>query len=139
MWREIFLFSILFLVIQSEHILGSSPETQSKFIKKDGKFQCFNGNKIIPFERVNDDYCDCPDGSDEPGTNACSHLENIKFYCKNVNQTFSLLSLVFIQNSFTHPLSMMELVTVVMALMKMMEKLNVQTLVKKKVKKKFKL
>ena len=24
--------------------------------------------------RVNDGFCDCPDGTDEPGSNACGHL-----------------------------------------------------------------
>lgn len=33
----------------------------------------------IPFERLNDNYCDCiEDGSDEPETNACA---NGVFYC----------------------------------------------------------
>uniref|UniRef100_A0A0M3IUH9 EF-hand domain-containing protein n=1 Tax=Ascaris lumbricoides TaxID=6252 RepID=A0A0M3IUH9_ASCLU len=43
-------------------------------------FSCFTGSKIIPFSYVNDDYCDCPDGSDEPGTSACP---NAKFHCLN--------------------------------------------------------
>ncbi|KAL4218365.1 hypothetical protein ACF0H5_023102 [Mactra antiquata] len=43
-----------------------------------GKFKCHNSKIHIPFVAVNDDYCDCPDSSDEPGTSAC--LES-KFYC----------------------------------------------------------
>jgi len=34
----------------------------------DGKFTCLNGERTIDFAAVNDDYCDCSDGSDEPGT-----------------------------------------------------------------------
>jgi hypothetical protein len=34
-------------------------------------FQCLN-SKLKGV--LNDDYCDCPDGSDEPLTSACSHI-----------------------------------------------------------------
>eukprot|EP01006_Ploeotia_vitrea_P063945 TRINITY_DN8659_c0_g1_i2.p1 TRINITY_DN8659_c0_g1~~TRINITY_DN8659_c0_g1_i2.p1 ORF type:complete len:449 (-),score=117.27 TRINITY_DN8659_c0_g1_i2:108-1343(-) len=42
-------------------------------------FECNDHSKTISGDFVNDDYCDCPDGSDEPATSACSY----KFYCTN--------------------------------------------------------
>ena len=43
-------------------------------------FSCDKNTKILPKEKLNDDFCDCEDGSDENKTNACS---NGKFYCNN--------------------------------------------------------
>lgn len=46
----------------------------------DGEFFCTEDGTELPQKFVNDDYCDCPDGSDEPLTSACS---NVDFKCKN--------------------------------------------------------
>ncbi|XP_045535298.1 glucosidase 2 subunit beta [Papilio machaon] len=43
------------------------------------EFECRISKTRIPFEQVNDDYCDCEDGTDEPSTNACP---NGTFYCQ---------------------------------------------------------
>ncbi|KAJ5088259.1 Glucosidase 2 subunit beta [Penicillium angulare] len=53
---------------------GVGPEF-AKFYQETNTFTCISNPAVkIPFSAVNDDFCDCPDGSDEPGTAACSHL-----------------------------------------------------------------
>ncbi|KAK7074528.1 hypothetical protein SK128_015001 [Halocaridina rubra] len=49
-------------------------------------FLCRKSGKAITKDKVNDDYCDCPeDGSDEPKTNACT---DSKFTCEKLVNGF---------------------------------------------------
>ncbi|XP_036315638.1 glucosidase 2 subunit beta isoform X1 [Pipistrellus kuhlii] len=54
--------------------------TNHHFYDESKPFTCLDGSVTIPFDQVNDDYCDCKDGSDEPGTAACP---NSSFHCTN--------------------------------------------------------
>ncbi|KAL8572857.1 hypothetical protein ACOMHN_011106 [Nucella lapillus] len=59
---------------------GVHPSDASQYVKdSSGLFKCLQSQVQIPVERVNDDFCDCPDSSDEPGTSACPHG---RFYCR---------------------------------------------------------
>ncbi|KAL8726539.1 MAG: hypothetical protein Q9181_006014 [Wetmoreana brouardii] len=82
---------------------GVGPD-HAKFYKSTDIFTCISNPSItLASSQINDDYCDCPDGSDEPGTSACSYLSELSpsyasdiasdnasrsialpgFYCKN--------------------------------------------------------
>ncbi|KAJ1324783.1 protein kinase C substrate 80K-H [Microdochium nivale] len=54
---------------------GVGPEFAKYYENKD-TFTCISHpSVIIPISKVNDNSCDCPDGSDEPGTSACALLD----------------------------------------------------------------
>eukprot|EP00258_Populus_trichocarpa_P023914 XP_024439933.1 glucosidase 2 subunit beta isoform X3 [Populus trichocarpa] len=46
--------------------------------------KCKDGSKSFSRDRLNDNFCDCLDGTDEPGTSACPRG---KFYCRNAGST----------------------------------------------------
>ncbi|KAI6247816.1 Glucosidase 2 subunit beta [Erysiphe necator] len=104
-------FSISSIAAGAKRPRGVGPEF-AKFYQSDTGFQCiFNPSITLKLSQVNDDYCDCPDGSDEPGTAACSYISPLSpkqpiksgsfnttlaipgFYCKNKDHIPSYLPL----------------------------------------------
>ncbi|KAL8827159.1 MAG: hypothetical protein Q9191_003353 [Dirinaria sp. TL-2023a] len=60
------------------HVTGVISSIVAKFYKPTERFTCISNPSVtIESSRVNDDFCDCPDGSDEPGTSACSYLSEL--------------------------------------------------------------
>lgn len=49
-------------------IRGLDPALDDSYRPSEGGlFRCLDGKKGLPYDQLNDDYCDCFDGSDEPG------------------------------------------------------------------------
>ncbi|KAF2398454.1 hypothetical protein EJ06DRAFT_532202 [Trichodelitschia bisporula] len=85
---------------------GVGPEFAKHYSSPD-TFTCIQAPHItLPRSRVNDDYCDCPDGSDEPGTAACASLAASDagalalpgFYCKNKGHQPSYIPFTYVND-----------------------------------------
>ncbi|KAI4207599.1 MAG: hypothetical protein LQ348_000544 [Seirophora lacunosa] len=103
--------SVLWLTTAAQLVVAAEPSRprgigpeHAKFYKSPDIFTCISNPSVtVSVSQINDDYCDCPDGSDEPGTSACSYLSDLSpsyvsdlssdnasrsialpgFYCKN--------------------------------------------------------
>lgn len=111
--------------VQCTPIRGVDPAAASLYQPAGGMFSCIDGAKAIPFAQVNDQYCDCFDGSDEPGAvlglkRGCFHAgtppspashfatnfacagtaacANGKFYCANVGFQPTMLNSSFVDD-----------------------------------------
>ena len=104
--------------INAASVRGASPHLQSHYDTNVETFRCLDGSKSIHRSRVNDNYCDCIDGSDEPGldtqrfivlrentpTHSCQVLagtsacSNGQFYCRNRGHQPLLLNASFVDD-----------------------------------------
>ncbi|XP_062076357.1 glucosidase 2 subunit beta [Humulus lupulus] len=67
--------------------LGIAPQDE-KYYKSSDSIKCKDGSKKFTQTQLNDNFCDCPDGTDEPGTSACP---NGRFYCRNAGHAPKVL------------------------------------------------
>lgn len=85
---------LLPLCLASVPLRGIAPEVRSRYKSaiSEGTFACFSSGHSFPSSRINDDYCDCPDGSDEPGERAgsrtCGVVACITFGVQNYMRRF---------------------------------------------------
>jgi len=88
-WAVLPLVALFVLQIQAV-TLGAHPKYYEFY--DSGKITCGGVEGI-----VNDDYCDCADGKDEPGTSACS---NGQFYCLNKGYVAQFITSSRVQDGY---------------------------------------
>ena len=55
----------------TQAVRGAEPSSYARYSSGGDAFACFDGSGTIPIAQLNDEFCDCADGSDEPLTGAC--------------------------------------------------------------------
>ncbi|CAN6994586.1 unnamed protein product [Brassica rapa subsp. trilocularis] len=78
-----FLLAVVSVNSSTTPLVGVHPLADEKYFESD-IIRCKDGSKSFPRDRLNDNFCDCLDGTDEPGTSACP---NGKFYCRNIGSS----------------------------------------------------
>ena len=80
--------ALIFLGLSFAPPIGSHPSLWERYEasidESAGTFRCFDGSRTIPLSQINDNYGDCDDLSDEPGT-GLNH--SAMFYCHNNDGT----------------------------------------------------
>eukprot|EP01043_Picozoa_sp_COSAG02_P055212 COSAG02_NODE_6368_length_3621_cov_1.933844_6_plen_340_part_00 len=65
-------------------VRGAPPAAWASFFDAEGIYTCDGGARKLAKNQVNDDFCDCDDGTDEPGTAACALVDGqASFFCRN--------------------------------------------------------
>ncbi|KAI0773737.1 endoplasmic reticulum protein [Fomes fomentarius] len=104
MYPWLLLLLPLRVLANKERLRGVSPDLVARYAPtKQGSaetWQCLDGSKSIDWSAVNDDFCDCPDGSDEPGTSACP---NGSFYCVNAGYIGSFIPSTRVNDGLCEP------------------------------------
>ena len=65
----------------SGSIVRGLPDNIAQNLLNSPTFQCDQGKRNLPISNLNDGFCDCADGFDEPGTSACIKST---FHCVNI-------------------------------------------------------
>ncbi|KAJ0258366.1 hypothetical protein HA466_0071680 [Hirschfeldia incana] len=77
-----FLLAVVSVNSSTTPLVGVHP-LDEKYFESD-VIRCKDGSKSFSRDRLNDNFCDCLDGTDEPGTSACP---NGRFYCRNIGSS----------------------------------------------------